>query len=95
MAEVDADGLEQDRGTKAPALLGETALLQEQDESYTLVQRSYRCAPSARLLAARAGVRVVPAEASCLLYVLFRVMTGAVCDLSERIYSQPSLFLAI
>ena len=41
---MDADGLEQDRGTKAPALLGETALLQEQDESYTLVQRSYRCA---------------------------------------------------
>ena len=53
---MDADGLEQDRGTKAPALLGETALLQEQDESYTLVQRSYRCALSARLLAACAAL---------------------------------------
>ena len=40
---MDADGLEQEHGTKAPALLGETALLQEQDDSYALVQRSYRC----------------------------------------------------
>ena len=41
---MDADGLEQEHGTKAPALLGETALLQDQDETYALVQRSYRCA---------------------------------------------------
>ena len=41
---MDTDGLEQEHGTKAPALLGETALLQDQDETYGLVQRSYRCA---------------------------------------------------
>ena len=44
VVEVDADGLEQERGTKAPALLCETALLQEQDDSFAFVQRSYRCA---------------------------------------------------
>ena len=44
VVEVDADGLEQEHGTKAPVLLGETALLQDQDETYALVQRSYRCA---------------------------------------------------
>ena len=43
---MDTDGLEQEHGTKAPALLGETALLQDQDEIYGLVQRSYRCAGS-------------------------------------------------
>ncbi len=43
MVEVDSDGLEQERGTKAPALLCETALLQEQDDSFAFVQRSYRC----------------------------------------------------